>query len=60
MHQSGRHRRSARLTKRSNYFDTARMNFRTNFRATQLLPTTATASAAVVIHMQNVQIEGLL
>jgi hypothetical protein len=48
------------LTKRSNYFDTARMNFRTNFRATQLLPTTATASAAVVIHMQNVQIEGLL
>jgi len=36
------------------------MNFRTNFRATQLLLVTATASAAAVIHMQNVHIEGLL
>jgi hypothetical protein len=33
---------------------------RTNPRATQLLTMTAGASAAAVIHMQHVQIEGLL
>jgi hypothetical protein len=60
MHQHDRHRASARLTKRSGCFDTARMPSRTNPRATQLLPMTAGAFAAVVIHMQHVQIEGLL
>jgi len=60
MHQHGGHRHSARLTKRGGCFDTARMPSRTNPRAPQLLPMTAGASAAVVIHMQHVQIEGLL
>jgi hypothetical protein len=60
MHQSSKHRHSARLTKRSGCFDTAGMPSRTNPRAIQLLPMTAGAFAAAVIHMQHVQIEGLL
>jgi hypothetical protein len=48
------------LTKRGGCFDTARMPSRTNPRAIQLLPMTAGAFAAAVIHMQHVQIEGLL
>jgi hypothetical protein len=60
MHQSSKHRHSARLTKRGGCFDTARMPSRTYPRATQLLPMTAGAFAAVVIHMHHVQIEGLL
>jgi hypothetical protein len=36
------------------------MPSRTNLPATHLLPTSATVPAAVVVHMQHVQIEGLL